>query len=75
MKQNLPVILLNGTILMPHDEIKVEFSDEASKNIVNEATYFHNDEVLIVTKISEELPKIGTLSKVTRKIKKQLINR
>ena len=68
MKQNLPVILLNGTILMPHDEIKVEFSDEASKNIVNEATYFHNDEVLIVTKISEELPKIGTLSKVTRKI-------
>ena len=68
MKQNLPVILLNGTILMPHDEIKVEFSDEASKNIVNEATYFHNDEVLIVTKISEELPKIGTLSKVTHQI-------
>ena len=68
MKQNLPVILLNGTILMPHDEIKVEFSDEASKNIVNEATYFHNDEVLVVTKISEELPKIGTLSKVTHQI-------
>lgn len=68
MRQNLPVILLNGTILMPNDEIKVEFSDTASKNIVDESTYFHNNEVLVVTKLSDKLPKIGTLSKIVRKI-------
>lgn len=75
MNQNLPVILLNGTILMPYDDIKVEFSDEASKNIIDEADYFHNNEILIVTKnyigkniITESLPNIGTLAKVVRKL-------
>ena len=75
MNQNLPAILLNGTILMPYDDIKVEFSDEASKNIIDEADYFHNNEILIVTKnyigkniITESLPNIGTLAKVVRKL-------
>ena len=69
MKQNLPVILLNGTILMPNDEIKVEFSDEASKNIVDEASYFHNNNILIVTQNSKkQTPNIGTLGIVTRKL-------
>ena len=69
MKQNLPVILLNGTVLMPYDEIKVEFSDEASKNIVDEAYYFHSNNILIVTQTQgKQLPKIGTLARITRKI-------
>ncbi len=69
MKQNLPVILLNGTILMPYNEIKVEFSDEASKNIVDEATFFHKNNILVVTKTNDtQLPKIGTLALITRKL-------
>ena len=69
MNQNLPVILLSGTFLMPNNEIKVEFSDEASKNIVDEASYFHKNNVLVVAKDENgNLPKIGTLATVTRKI-------
>lgn len=68
MHENLPVILLNGTILMPYGEIKVEFSDEASKNIVDEATYFHNNKVLVVTSNSNNMPKIGTLATIVKKL-------
>ena len=68
MNQNLPVILLNGTILMPNGEIKVEFSDEASKNIVDEATFFHGNKVLVVTEYNKQMPKIGTYSSISRKI-------
>ena len=69
MNQNLPVILLSGTFLMPNNEIKVEFSDEASKNIVDEASYFHKNNVLVVAKDEKgNLPKIGTLATITRKI-------
>lgn len=75
MKYNLPVILLNGTILMPEDEIKLEFSDELSKNIIDESEYFHNNKVFIATKISleenivlKDLPFIGTIAKITRKL-------
>ena len=69
MNQNLPVILLNGTILMPYGEIKVEFSDEASKNIVDEATFFHGNKILVVTQSADkQMPRIGTLSTITRKI-------
>ena len=68
MKQNLPVILLNGTILMPYGEIKVEFSDEASKNIVDEATFFHGNKILVATKSNSQMSNIGTLSTITRKI-------
>ena len=68
MNQNLPVLLLNGTILMPNGEIKVEFSDEASKNIVDEATFFHGNKILVVTEFNKKMPKIGTYSTISRKI-------
>ena len=34
MKFNLPVILLKGTILIPQNELKLEFEDELAKNII-----------------------------------------
>lgn len=75
MKLNLPVILLNGTILLPHSEIKLEFDDEASKGIIDEAEMFHDNKVLVVTKTSidqnifiNELPKMGTICSITRKL-------
>ena len=74
MKLNLPVLLLNGTVLMPNDEIKLEFNDELSKNIIDESEYFHDKKIFIVTKLSLEedisimdLPSIGTIAKITRK--------
>ena len=49
MKYNLPVILLNGTVLLPQSELKFEFEDEFSKNIIEEADIFHDNKILIVT--------------------------
>lgn len=75
MKLNLPVILLNNTFLLPEAELKLEFEDEASKNIIDEAELFHNKQILVVTKTSmdeniliNELPKVGTLTKIKRKL-------
>ena len=75
MKFNLPVILLKGTVLIPQNELKLEFEDELSKNIIDEAELFHDNKILIVTKSSieeniiiKDLPKIGTIAEITRKL-------
>ena len=75
MKFNLPVIVLKGTILLPEAEIKLEFEDEVSKNIIDESELFHDNNLLIVTQnsieeniIINELPKIGTIAHITRKL-------
>lgn len=75
MRFNLPVIVLKGTILLPEAEIKLEFDDEISKNIIDESELFHDDNLLIVTQNSideniliNELPKIGTIAHITRKL-------
>ena len=75
MKYNLPVILLKGTVLIPQNELKLEFEDELSKNIIDEAELFHDNKILIVTKSSleeniiiKDLPKIGTVAEITRKL-------
>lgn len=75
MKLNLPVILLNNTLLLPEAELRLEFEDEASKNIIDEAELFHNNQILVVTKTSmdeniliNELPNIGILTKIKRKL-------
>ena len=75
MKYNLPVILLRGTVLIPQNELKLEFEDELSKNLIDEAELFHDNKILIVTKSSleeniiiKDLPKIGTVAEITRKL-------
>lgn len=75
MKLNLPVILLKGTVLMPESELKLEFEDEVSKNIIDEAELFHDNKILVVTKLGvdeniliNELPNVGTLTKIKRKL-------
>jgi len=75
MKYNLPVILLRGTVLIPQNELKLEFDDEFSKNIMDEAEIFHDNKVLIVTMptieeniIISDLPRIGTVAEITRKL-------
>ena len=75
MKFNLPVIVLKGTIILPEAEIKLEFEDEVSKSIIEESELFHDKNLLIVTQngidenvIINELPNIGTIAHITRKL-------
>ena len=75
MKFNLPVIVLRGTILLPESEIKLEFDDDTSKGILEESELFHDNNLLVVTQNSleqniliNELPSIGTIGHITRKL-------
>lgn len=76
LKINLPVIILKGIILLPNNDIRLEFTNEDSKNIIDVAEMFHDNEVLVVstTNIHEEipnlknLPKIAVISKITHKM-------
>ena len=75
MKFNLPVIVLNGTVLMPEAEIKLEYEDSISKSILEESKIFHDNNVLIVFKndisqnvMIEDLPKIGTIAHIYKKL-------
>ncbi len=75
MKFNLPVIILKGAVLLPESEIRLEFSDEISKNIIEESSLFHDNNILVVTQngidenvIISELPSIGTISHINTKL-------
>ena len=76
MKINLPVILLKGIVLLPHNELRLEFEDKVSKTIIDTSEMFHDNKVLIVSNIDilEEnfdintLPKIGVIAKITHKL-------
>lgn len=76
MKTNLPVILLRGLVLLPHNEIRLEFDNDESKNIIDVASLFHDNYVLVTsykdtleeTTDKEKLPKVGVISKITHRI-------
>ena len=74
MKLNLPVIILNCKYLIPSSEIKLEFNDDLSKNIIDESEIFHDKKILVVTKINKDsdltkdLPEIGVVAKLVRKL-------
>ena len=50
MKTELPVIILRGIILLPNNDIRLEFENDISKNIVDVAELFHDSKVLIISK-------------------------
>ncbi|MDO4962477.1 MAG: endopeptidase La [bacterium] len=75
MKFNLPVIVLRGTVLLPEAEIKLEFDDNTSKSIIEEAEMFHDSKILVTpqlinsqTDLLQSLPKTGVLAYITRKL-------
>jgi len=76
IKTNLPVILLRGIVLLPNNEIRLEFDSETNKNIIDVAELFHENNILVVSSKNsfeekpdiDELPKIGVMSKITHKI-------
>ena len=75
MKQNLPVIILRGLILLPSNELKLEFEDDTSKKILDMAYMFHDGKILIVSSTDpydvntkNNLPDVGVESIITNKI-------
>ncbi len=76
MKKNLPVVLLKGIALLPHNEIRLEFDNTVSNSVLDVAELFHDNNILVISqenlleeipKISD-LPKIGTISKIIHKL-------
>lgn len=76
MKTNLPVILLRGLVLLPHNEIRLEFDNDESKNIIDVAELFHDGHLLVTSYKDEleetpnknELPKIGVIGKISHRM-------
>lgn len=76
MKNNLPVILLRGLVLLPFNDLKMEFEADDSRKIIDEAISTHNGNLLVVTSSDpyesspdiSSLPKIGVIVKIVKKI-------
>ena len=75
IKTNLPVIILKGIILLPNNDIRLEFTNDESKNIIDVSELFHDNEILVVSTIEtiektdiSRLPKIGVISKISHKM-------
>ena len=76
MKQNLPILLLKGLILLPSNEIRLEFDNDISKTIIDVSEIFHNNLIFVVTQINpleehpdiNDLPKVGVIGKINHKI-------
>lgn len=76
MKTNLPVIILKGIVLLPNNDIRLEFENDDSKNIVDISELFHDNKVLVVSQLDlleempniDELEKYGVVSKISHKM-------
>lgn len=76
IKLNLPVIILKGIILLPNNDIRLEFSNEDSKNIIDVSEMFHENKILVISTINmdaqnpdtSKLPKIGVISTITHRM-------
>ena len=68
---NLPVIILKGLVLLPNNDIRIDFEN---KSIIDEAEMLHDKKILIVTDIdtleetTKELPKFGVVARITHKL-------
>lgn len=76
MKINLPVIILKDLVLLPNNEIRLEFNDILSKTIIDSSEIFHDNKIFVVTTqnpleeniTDSDLPKIGVIAKISHKL-------
>ena len=69
MKIDLPVLILKDIILLPHNEIRIELSDDISKDIVNISELFHDNKLIIINEIiGNNLPYLGVIAQIKHKI-------
>lgn len=76
MKNNLPVIVLRGIVLLPNNDVRLEFENDGSKAIIDTSELFHDNKVLVVSQIDpleekpqlQELPPIGIVCNISHKM-------
>ena len=76
MIHNLPVIVLRGLVLLPSNELKLEFEDADSIRLLDMSEMFHDGKLLVVSSNDpydvnpdiNDLPKIGVECKISNKI-------
>ena len=71
---NLPVIILKGLVLLPNNEIRLEFGDDTSKSLIELSTIFHDNNIIVCNCFNcdntdiTNLKKIGVLGIIKNKI-------
>ena len=73
LKTNLPVLILNDTILFPSCEIKLEIEDSITKKILTLAESYFNGHLLVIYEdkknpLVDELAKIGIIAQIKLKL-------
>lgn len=76
IKTNLPVIILRGIILLPNNDIRLEFDNDKNAIVIDEAQMFHNNKILVVSQMDKleehinlnNLPKYGVIGEISHKI-------
>lgn len=76
VETNLPILYLREVVLLPYNEIRLEFTKEEDKNILSFAEKLHDGHLLLINLSDpleespdiKELPNIGILSKIKSKI-------
>ena len=73
MKNNLPVIVLQEIVLLPNNDIRLEFEDIDSKKFIDVSESFYENNILIISQNTKkdqinEMPLLGIIAKITHKI-------
>lgn len=76
VETNLPVILLRDNILFPYNDIRIEFSSDKDKLILNNAAKYNDNHVLLINVLDpldkspniKDLPSIGVVGKIKSKL-------
>jgi ATP-dependent Lon protease len=76
IETNLPVLYLRDVVLLPYNEIRLEFTEEREKKVLEYADKSHDGHLLLINLVDpleespsfSELPKIGILGKIRSKL-------
>lgn len=76
VETNLPILYLREMVLLPYNEIRLEFTKDEDKKVLSLAEKQHDSHLLLVNLLDpleeepdiNELPEIGILSKIKSKI-------
>ena len=76
VETNLPILYLREMVLLPYNEIRLEFTNDEDKKVLSLAEKQHDSHLLLVNLLDpleeepdiSELPEIGILSKIKSKI-------
>jgi len=72
MTENLPVLILNKHVLLPYQELKLDFHEDKTKEIINYAYEEYNKKVLVIFSSLDnngsDFPKIGVIGKISKKL-------